>query len=199
MGADGGPTIRGVTRIERHQSRVVYPAVGIFECAGEVGLERFAGWIVAHVERARGGQQLATADMVVQEQPEPNHPGRSWPALRKRQDEAERPDDVRRIAPEHFALHQRFTHQSEFVIFEVAKPAMNELGGSGRSAAGEIVHFSEVDRIATPGGVAGDAAAVYSAADDKDVMDGGRVQASSSLSHCTIVVSTRKRFGIISK
>jgi hypothetical protein len=59
-----------------------------------------------------------------------------------RQHEAHRPDDVRRMRPQHFALDQRLAHQAEFVIFEIAQAAMDELGGGRGGAAGEIVHLA---------------------------------------------------------
>ena len=138
-------------------------------------LQRLAGRIAAHVERARRGQQLAAADMVVEEQAEPDQPGRTQ-ALGVGQHEAHRPDDVRRIAPQHLALHQRFTHQPELVIFQIAQSAVDQLGGKRRGAAGKVVHLGEKNRIAPPDSVAGNAAAVDAAADDEDVMDRGCVQ-----------------------
>ena len=47
-----------------------------------------------------------------------------------RQHETHRPDDVRRVAPQHFALHQRFAYEPELVIFEIAQAAMDEFGGT---------------------------------------------------------------------
>ena len=52
------------------------------------------------------------------------------------QHETQGPDDVRRHPPEHFALHERFPHQTEFQIFEITQPAMDELGRGRGGAAG---------------------------------------------------------------
>src|SRR3546814_18942996 len=49
-----------------------------------------------------------------------------------RQDETQRPDDMRRDAPQHLALLQRLAHQAEFIMLEVTQPAMDQLG-RGRS------------------------------------------------------------------
>src|SRR5580698_6257006 len=86
-----------------------------------------------------------------------------------RQHEAQRTDDVRRDLPEDFALDQRLPNQLELVIFEVAQPAMYELGRPRRGAARQIVHFAQENRIAAPDRVARDTAAVDAAADDREV------------------------------
>ena len=47
------------------------------------------------------------------------------------QDEAQRAYNVRRDAPQDFALLQCLAHQAEVQIFEIAQPAMDQLGGGG--------------------------------------------------------------------
>jgi hypothetical protein len=42
--------------------------------------------------------------------------------------ETQRPGDVGRNAQQHFTLGQRFAHQPEFVMFQVAQAAMDQLG-----------------------------------------------------------------------
>jgi hypothetical protein len=37
---------------------------------------------------------------------------------------------MRRIFPQNLALHQRFAHQPELVMFQIAQPAMDQLGGA---------------------------------------------------------------------
>ena len=106
--------------------------------AGEFGLQRRAGGIVAQPQRARRRQPLAAAEMVVEEQAKAQQPSRAQ-CLVVRQDEAQRPDDVRRDPPQHLALHQRLAHQTELVIFQIAQPAVDQLGrragGAGRQVA----------------------------------------------------------------
>ena len=77
-----------------------------------------------------GGRIRAAAQMVVEEQSRPDHPPRPQPGM-VRQHEAQRPDDVRRGAQQHFALRQRFPHQAELVILQIAQAAMDQLGGGG--------------------------------------------------------------------
>ena len=168
--ADRRAAVGRVARVQHHETRVVDPAVGILEGAREQRLQRLAGRVAAHVERLGRRQQLAPADMVVEEQAEPDQPGRTQ-ALGVRQHEAHRPDDVRRGLPEHLALHQRFPHQPELVVLEIAQAAMDQLGRPGRRAAGEIVHLGEKDGIAAAHGIARDAASVDAATNDKNVMD----------------------------
>ena len=58
------------------------PAVRIFERLVKQRLQRLAGRIAAHVERRGRRQQLAAADMIVEEQAEPQQPGRPQPLVR---------------------------------------------------------------------------------------------------------------------
>ncbi len=84
--------------------------------------------------RARGGQALAAAEVVVDDEAELQEPGGPEP-LRVGQHEAQRPDDVRGDAPQHLALHQRLAHEAELAVFEEAQPAVDQLGG-GRGGGG---------------------------------------------------------------
>ena len=70
------------------------------------------------------------------EQPQPEQPGRSQPGM-VRQNETQRANDVGRDLPENFALDQRLADQPELVIFEIAQPAMHQLGRPGRRPAGK--------------------------------------------------------------
>ena len=106
--------------------------------------------------------------MVVDEQAEPQHPGRPHAGL-MRQHEAHRPDQVRRHPQQDLALGQRLAHEAEPAVLEIAQAAVDELGGGGRGAGGEIVLLDQEDAQAAAGGVAGDARAVDAAADDGEV------------------------------
>ena len=55
-----------------------------------------------------------------------------------RQNEAQRPHDMGRDAPQGLAFGQRLAHQAEFAILKVAQAAMNELGGGRGGAAREV-------------------------------------------------------------
>ena len=163
-GQDLGAARAGVERVEDDQPRIVDPAVGVLEGLAVLGLERPAFRIAAQVEGAGRRQQLAAAQMVVEEQAEPDEPGRAH--LRHvRQHEAHRPDDVRRGAQQHLALDQRLAHQPELVVFEVAQAAMDQLAAARGGALGEVVLLAQEDLEAAAGGVAGDAGAVDAAAD----------------------------------
>jgi len=59
----------------------------------------------------------------------------------------------------------------KFVIFEIAQPAMHQLGRKGRRPARQVVHFAKENRIAPARRVARDAAAVDAAAYDREVED----------------------------
>ena len=118
-----------VQRVENHQPRIIDPAIGIFES----GAERVPHWLafrrVAQIELARPRQALASTEMIIEEQPQADHPGR--PLLRAvRQHEAQRPDDVRCRLQQHLTFDQRFAHQAELMMFEIAQPAMHQLTGA---------------------------------------------------------------------
>jgi hypothetical protein len=155
------------------------------------------GRIAGHVEAFRRRQQLAPAEMVVEEQAEADQPSRPQ-ALGIGQHEAHRPDDMRRVAPQHLALHQRFAHQPKFIIFEVAQPAMDQLGRPGRGAARQILHFRQIDGVAAAGRITGDAAAIDAASDDEDVMDRGFAHTSSRFRTAPFPRAARKHTAIIS-
>ncbi len=86
-----------------------------------------------------------------------------------RQHETHRPDDVGRRRPQRLAFDQRFAHQAELVIFEIAQPAMDEFGRGRGRPGGQIVHLGKHDGISAPGRIARDAGAVDAAADDENV------------------------------
>ena len=168
-GADLGAAIGRIARGQHHQARVVDEAVGIFEALGvAVGDQGLAHLVMGEIDRAGRRQQIPAADMVVQEQPEPQQPGRPQPGM-VRQNETQRADDVGRDLPEDFALDQRLADQPKLVIFEIAQPAMHQLGRPGRRPAGQVIHFAKENRIAPARRIARDAAAVDAAANDGEV------------------------------
>ncbi|OIQ67565.1 hypothetical protein GALL_508540 [mine drainage metagenome] len=115
-GRDRGAAIGGIAGVQHHQAGIFHPAVGIFEAAGEFRLQNGAGGNVAQPQGAGGRQALASAQVVIQEQAQAQHPGRTQLVV-MRQHEAQRPDDMRCDAPQDLAFHQCFAHQPEFIVF----------------------------------------------------------------------------------
>src|SRR5690606_36026147 len=102
------------------EPRVVHSSVGIFKAFAIAALERRAGWMNAKVDRARCRQPPSPADMIVEEEPEPQQPARPQ-AIAIREDEAHRADDVGGDAPQSLALFQRLAHQRKFIMFQISK------------------------------------------------------------------------------
>ena len=116
-----------------------------------------------------GGQNLAAAQMIVEEQAQPQD-GPGPQALVVRQHEAQRPDDVRRGIQQHLALDQRLAHQAELIMLEIAQAAVDELGRGldvpeARSPCSARKHLQAAPRC-----IARDAAAIDAAADDEEVI-----------------------------
>ena len=167
-GADDGAMLGGIERVEHHQPGIVHPAVGIFEAVAEQPLERLADRMMGEIDGARAGQQLARAQPVVEEQPEPQLERRAQ-AGQRRQHEAHRPDHMRGHAQQHLALAERLAHQAEGAALEIAQAAVDQLGGGRGGAGGEIVHLDQQHAQAAAGGVAGEPGSVDAAADDGEV------------------------------
>src|SRR6185369_3072937 len=66
-GQDLRPALLRVEGVQRHQPRIIDAAIGIAEALGQGGLEGLAGGIAPEVEPARARQQLAPAQVVVEE------------------------------------------------------------------------------------------------------------------------------------
>jgi len=126
VGADGRAALGRINGGEHDQPRVVHPAVRILEAVTEFALQRLTDHVVGEIDRARGRQQLARAEPVIEEQPEPQLE-RCAQARQRRQHETHRPDDVRRHAQQHLALGQRLAHQPEGAVLEIAQAAVDEL------------------------------------------------------------------------
>ena len=159
----------GIARIEHDEAAVLDPAVRIDERRLRAGLEAIAQRRAREVDRARGRQLLASAEVVVEEQPEPDEPcgaGR----IHLRQHEGQRPDDVRGHAEQALALDQRLADQAELVVFEVAQPAMDQLGAGRGCVAGKVFLLDQQHGQAAPGGIAGNPGAVDPPADDEQVI-----------------------------
>jgi len=167
-GQHRGAVFRRVAGVEDHQPRIVHPAVRIFKAGAETGGERRACRVAAEVHRARRGQQAAPADVIVEEQPQPQQPARAQ-ALHVRQDEAQRVDDVRGDGPQRLPLGQRFAHQRELVVLQIAQAAVDQLGRGGRGSLRQIAAFQQQHPRAAPRGVARDARAVDAPTDHRQI------------------------------
>jgi hypothetical protein len=123
---------------------------------------------MGEIDRACWRQQIAPADVIVQEESEPQEPGRAEAGM-MRQDESQGTDDVGRDLPENFALDQRLADQAKLVIFEIAQAAVHELGRPGRRPARQIIHFTKENGVAPTRRIARDATAVDAAPNDCEV------------------------------
>ena len=110
--ADQRAALGGIERIEHDQAGIVGLAIGIFETVAIACLQRRAERVARQIDGAGRRQDFAAAEMVVDEEAEPQEPARAQARL-QRQHEAHRPDQVRRHAQQHLALGERFAHQAE--------------------------------------------------------------------------------------
>ena len=118
-----------IARIKDDKAGIIDPAIRILEAERITsGLERSARNVLCQIESRCRRQQFASAEVVIQEKSKAKEPRRPK-AFMIGQDKTQRPDDVRRDPPQHFALSQRFMHQAEFQVFEVAQAAVNKLRG----------------------------------------------------------------------
>ena len=67
-------------------------------------------------------------------------------------------------------LLQGFAHQPELVVFQIAQPAVDQLGAGGRGMPGQIVLLHQQHRQPAPGGIARDPRTVDPPADDQQVV-----------------------------
>ena len=125
--------------------------------------------------------------MVVQPQSRAQHPARAQVRL-PGQDETQRMDQVRGLPAYRLTLTQRFAHQAELALFEVAQAAMDQLAAGTGGVCGQVMLLAEQDAQAAAAGVTGDAGAVDAATDDQQVEVVHRVSAS-----CVCVESTVSR------
>jgi len=142
--------------VQNNETRILHPAIGIFEGELEIVLQRRAFRCLAEIDATAAGQLPAATEMIVEEKTQAKKPG--GPLLgRMRQDEAHRPNDMRCCAQQNLALDERFAHQTELVIFEIAQAAVNELAGSRRRPFGEISLLAHDYRETAARGIPGDA------------------------------------------
>ena len=91
-------------------------------------------------------------------------------ATRKKQQEGERADEMRREAIEHAGpFVQGLADEAELEMFQVAQPAVDQFARAARCPGGEIARLDESDPQPAGRGVQSNAAADHAAPDDRDV------------------------------
>src|SRR6185437_1837699 len=158
----------GVERVEYDQATVIHPAIRVAESMHERGFEGQTRRVRAQADLSRVRQALAAAQVIVEEQAEADLPERPK-ACGVRQDEAQRPDDMRRDVQQSFTLGQCFTHEAEFQVLEISKATVDQLGAGRGGEAGEIALLDQQNSQATTGGFTADASPIDATAHDKQV------------------------------
>ena len=168
-GEDGGAALGGVDGVQYHQAGVVDPAVGIHKALVVAGFQRAACRVAVKADALAACQAAAARQVVVQEQATAYQPRRALGGV-VRHDKAQRPHDVRGGVQQHFAFLQRFAHQAELVIFQIAQAAVNQLGAGRRGMRGQVVLFTQQHAQAAPCRIAGNACAVDTATDYQQIV-----------------------------
>ena len=168
-GQDLGPTLACVHRGEDDHARIFHPAIRIFEPPRQPVLQDclMRRTVEPNGAAARQGP-FPTPQGIVKKQSRTQHPFRPHGAV-MRKDETQWPHDMRRCGQQHFALVQGFGDQSELVLFQIAEPAVDQLGAGGRCMRGQIVLLGQQHGQAAPRRVASDAGTVDPPADDQQV------------------------------
>ncbi|MNE11441.1 hypothetical protein D3C80_1041990 [compost metagenome] len=151
--------------VQHHQASIVDPAVGIFETALQF---RFQHRFWSKAQTLAAWQAGAFAQVIVQEQTDTDHPGRTQVRL-VRQTETHWEGNVRCQFQQHFTLCQRFADQTEFVVFQVAQATVDQFGTGGRRSTGQVLRFQQQYGQAAPGSIRRDAGTVDAATDNDQV------------------------------
>ncbi len=190
-GQDLGAVCGGIPCVQRHQPGVIDPAIAVFVGVLERVVKRGAFRAMGQVQTDGARKDFPAPEVVIQEQPEPDQPGRATPLFPGHdqpeqirggraglelhilvigQDEPHRPCDMRHRPEQDFPLFQRLSHKAQLEIFQIPKTAVEELGRGTRGCRGEVIHLGQRNVEAAPGGVTGNAAAVDPATDDEDIV-----------------------------
>ena len=167
-GEDPGAHFARRFQVADDQPRIVHPGIGVDEALLEGRFQADAELGGRQVDGNRLGQGHVPVEMIIEEEAEPQHPARAQVRL-VRQHETQRPGEVWRFGQQHLAFLQRLAHQPEFVLFQIAQAAVDELGCLGRGGACEIVHFAKANLERPSRCVAGNTRAVDAAADHEQV------------------------------
>ena len=73
------------------------------------------------------------------------------------------------MSQEELPLGERFAHEPDFAVLEIAQTAMDQTCGPSRCASGKVVAFEQQHAQTTPGGVPRDCRAIDATADDGDI------------------------------
>ncbi len=151
-------------------------------------------------ERPAAANVAATGEEVIKDEADPEFPG--WHAGRivEGQYEAQRPDQVRRIAQQPATFVQGFVDQVEVAVFQVAQAAVDELGRETAGAGGEVALVDQSDAQAAQHGVQRDAGAGDAAAEDEQIERSVRERLrhpSHTLSPARLVLSSKELAGNI--
>src|SRR6185436_18446143 len=161
---------RRVERVHHDQSRIIHAAIGVDEAVLQIWPQSRAVGRTVEPHGMRPRQEGAPREVVIEKQPDPDHPARAQLG-NVRHDKARRPGDMAGDPQQDLALGERLGDQAELVMLEIAQPAVDQLRGRRRSRRRQIVAFDQYHRQPAASGVARDADAVDAAADHQQVVD----------------------------
>ena len=161
-----GALVPGHHGVEYHQASVIDPGVRVLEALVDAVLEAI---LRQEAQTAAALELVALGQVVIQEEAGTDHPGRAQ-VRAVRQAESHGTGDVRRHAEQHLPLRQRLFHQPEFVMFEIAQAAVDQLAGVGRGGRGEILRLEQRHLQPPPRRIRRNADPVDAAADDDQII-----------------------------
>ena len=152
------------TRLARRERRQEIADLAAVDDAMARGAPALLG--LCHRAPAAAARALAPAPghHVVEVQPHADESIRARTA-EGRDDDRQRPDEVRGERDEQLALDERFAHETQLELAQVAQAAVDELARAARCAAGVVVALEQCDAVAARSGIEGDAGAGDPAAD----------------------------------
>ena len=145
---------------------VDHPAFQAFRLDGGQALQRFLAR-----ENARSAEAILAGQQIVELQPDAIE--RRFPPIVIGHHEAQIAHQVRSVLQQQAALLQRFHHQREVALLQVAHAAVHQLGAAAGSAFAEIALLQQQDVVAAAGGIDRDARAGGAAAHDDHVPRAG--------------------------
>ena len=132
------PCSRADISFASDEPRVVDVRVGVDEALAKPGFRPAPHFDVLRSTPNEPGSVTRRREVVVHEEPGADHPRRPQVRL-VRQHELQRLHEVRRLAQHDLALRQRFAHEPELVVLEVAETAVDQLGAPLRGGCGDVV------------------------------------------------------------